>query len=183
MRLINDDESSKQQNIFDADRFETHPNVQRLNELDFEINNILNSDIDEINKAKLYSQTLRKFLTYKRLHQEQKLIDQNKEIDLLKKFIQPKIKKSRKLKRPVISNLTLKVKSSQQIKTPFKKKSPFKKTVSVKKKELKSSPKSKKSIKNIYKPSTSKGYKTDINSSDSEDFTENFVNLWSKQIK
>ena len=36
-----------------------------MTDLDIEIQNILNSDLDEYTKSKLYSYTLRKFLTFK----------------------------------------------------------------------------------------------------------------------
>src|SRR5260370_24974714 len=97
MRLVEDNQSINK-DLFS--QFKTTPNIKRLGTLDQEINNILNSDISEREKAKLYSQTLRKFLIYKQKHQDDEDILKQKELELLtKKFsvlIQPNVYVSRK---------------------------------------------------------------------------------------
>ena len=97
MRLVEDNQSINK-DLFS--QFKTTPNIKRLGTLDQEINNILNSDISEREKAKLYSQTLRKFLIYKQKHQDDEDILKQKELELLtKKFSvlkQPKVYVSRK---------------------------------------------------------------------------------------
>ena len=88
MRLINEDEiiPQKKDDIFGYSKHETSPHILRMSDLDDQINDILKSNLNEENKAKLYSQALRKFLTYKRLHQEKQLVDRSQGLDLLKKL-------------------------------------------------------------------------------------------------
>ena len=119
MRLVSDSKTNKiQSDLSNIYRHETYPELQRLNDLDLEIKEILNSNIDEVAKAKLYSQTLRKFLTYKQLHQELQQFDRNREIDVIKKLIKPKKKKSKKKSAETQTNIIKK--SSSIIKTPKK---------------------------------------------------------------
>ncbi len=88
MRLINEDEiiHDKKDDIFGPSKHETSPHILRMSDLDDQINDILKSNLNEENKAKLYSQALRKFLTYKRLHQEKQLVDRSRGLDFLKKL-------------------------------------------------------------------------------------------------
>ena len=88
MRLINEDEiiPHKKDDIFGLAKHETSPHILRMSDLDDQINDILKSNLNEENKAKLYSQALRKFLTFKRLHQEKQILDRSQGLDLLKKL-------------------------------------------------------------------------------------------------
>ena len=90
--------------------------------MDKQISEILNSEINEENKAKLYKQTLRKFLTFKRLHQEDDLAIRNREFELDKLLSQQKKTQSKTTPiRPI---------RKTQPKTPKKKKKTTKKTTS-----------------------------------------------------
>jgi len=104
MRLV-DDTTSLNRDIYSP--YTTSPIVQRLGSLDIEISKILNSDINEREKAKLYSQTLRKFLIYKQKHEDEEEILRRKELDLLNKKVNllrlPPKKKKKQKKKPVIS--------------------------------------------------------------------------------
>ncbi len=107
MRLINEDEiiPHKKDEIYGFAKHETSPHILRMSDLDDQINDILKSNLNEENKAKLYSQALRKFLTYKRLHQDKQLVDRNQGLDLLKKLnITPQLRKItvKKKKIPII---------------------------------------------------------------------------------
>ena len=85
MKLVSEDPSSIYSNIYKHD---TSVNISRLSDLDQDIKTILNQDIDESSKAKLYSQTLRRFLTFKKLKQEEDLSDQFKPFEDLKGFLE-----------------------------------------------------------------------------------------------
>lgn len=86
MRLVN--EGQNKSDIFKIAQHDIPVNLKRVSDLDTEINTILSSDIDEENKAKLYSQTLRKYLTFKRLHQDQKVAQRNKTLNFLQRHMQ-----------------------------------------------------------------------------------------------
>ena len=94
MRLVEDNQPSNK-DLFS--QFTTTPTVKRLGMLDSEINDILNREISEREKAKLYSQTLRKFLIYKQKHQNEENILRQKELELL-------TKKASTLKKPKKNN-------------------------------------------------------------------------------
>jgi hypothetical protein len=72
MKLVSSDDS----NIRASDEFyklykhSSPTKLKRMTDLDTEINNILSTPIEPEIKAKLYSQTLRKFLAYKKQHLE-----------------------------------------------------------------------------------------------------------------
>src|SRR5260370_12531995 len=89
MRLISgiSDPTNNKQKIMS---YSTPSSVQRMSDLDSEINSILNSSIDEREKARLYSQALRKFLIFKQKFEGEKEIEKQKELDYLTKvFIKP----------------------------------------------------------------------------------------------
>jgi len=69
MRLVNDDEdiNEKQNELLNISKYQSPLNLQRMSDLDKEINKILNSNINERIKAKLYAETLRQFLIYKNI--------------------------------------------------------------------------------------------------------------------
>jgi len=77
--------------------------LSRLNDLDSEINDILISTVDENLKAKLYSQALRRFLTFKKLHKEETEIARQKEIQTLTKVLAPQITKRKQTKKVTIA--------------------------------------------------------------------------------
>jgi hypothetical protein len=94
MRLVKDDQSTKNQIEYrNPERFTTSTNVQRMGDLDNEINEILESKVPESTKAKLYRQALKKFLTFKELHREEQSEHNNHHLDLIKKLSTPIIKK------------------------------------------------------------------------------------------
>lgn len=99
MRLVND-------NVFDPTRVmkhETAPSVSRMSDLDLNIESILNQNVDADSKAKLYSQTLRRFLTYKKQHQEEDVKKSNEQFEKLKKLLTKK-KTTRKSKSKTKAN-------------------------------------------------------------------------------
>lgn len=102
MKLVRDEKESANVNNFhlsNGNRHKISPNLKQLNNLDIEINEILNSNINESSKAKLYTQALRKFLTFKKLHQEDEAIHRNREIEKLK-LTQPKFKNAIIIRKP-----------------------------------------------------------------------------------
>jgi len=147
MRLVEDNQPNNR-DLFS--QFTTSPTVQRLSELDIEIRDILNREINEREKAKLYSQTLRKFLTYKRIHKEQQILDQTKNLDLLKN-IAAQINPKKKIKR-------------KGLKIPKTPKKTRKHTFTVLRKK-----RNKRLNKNTNQPSTSKNvFGWNLNESDSD---------------
>ena len=93
MRIVNNDEKIESfRNDFDIsniNRHRTPTNLRRINDLDQEIDEILNSSIDESRKAKLYSQALRKYLTFKELYREEEAKLRNQDIQKLIDLRQP----------------------------------------------------------------------------------------------
>jgi hypothetical protein len=124
MKLVSSDDSTKQ----DADEFyklykhSSPTKLKRMTDLDIEINNILSTPIDSETKSKLYSQALRKFLSYKKQHLEDTVYGglEKKKTSKVKKPIVKK-KKSTKKKKTSIKNTTVKVLQKATI-TPKKKK-------------------------------------------------------------
>ena len=62
--------STKKNELKNIVEYETPVNQSQMSDLDDEMKQILDSDLDEYSKSKLYSETLRKFLTYKQLHSQ-----------------------------------------------------------------------------------------------------------------
>jgi len=114
MRLVEDNQPNNR-DLFS--QFTTSPTVQRLSELDIEIRDILNREINEREKAKLYSQTLRKFLIYKQKHEDEENILKQKELELL-------TKRTSVLNTPVKKGSTKKKKKKKKARilfsTPYK---------------------------------------------------------------
>ena len=69
MRLVNDDDdiNEKQDKLYNIAKYQSPLKLQRMSDLDKEIDRILNSNINERVKAKLYAETLRQFLIYKNI--------------------------------------------------------------------------------------------------------------------
>ncbi len=108
MRLVTDDISlpiEHETNVSNIEKHQIPVTLSRLSDLDSEINQILHSKVDDVSKAKLYSQALRRFLIFKKLHKEETEIARQRDIQLLSKQlipVTPKKKKSIKIKKPTI---------------------------------------------------------------------------------
>lgn len=68
---------------------ESSKHLSRLTDLDNQIKNILNRDIDENEKAKLYASTLRKFITFKRKLEADEDANLEKQIQAISKLSVP----------------------------------------------------------------------------------------------
>ena len=74
MKLVNADdnnESNNQQDIFNIIKQQAPVTIKRAVDLDKEIKTILSNDVDDDTKAKLYSNALRRFLTFKGQYENQ----------------------------------------------------------------------------------------------------------------
>ena len=109
MRLVDENEFRNSQ----MNRFQTPVEVQQMSKLDSEIQEILSQDIDERTKAKLYSEILRKFLSYKRQYLEDLYASQPSKQTVIPTVI--KRKTNKKKKKP-----QLKTKIKVEKKTPKK---------------------------------------------------------------
>ena len=69
MKLVPDTSSNKNE-LKNIVRYETPTNLRQMSVLDEEMQKILNSDLDEHSKSKLYTESLRKFLTFKQLNSQ-----------------------------------------------------------------------------------------------------------------
>ena len=72
--------------------------ISRMTELDNHIHRILNQDLDESIKAKLYSQALRSFMTLKKLKQESDVTRQTKGFRNLRNLLLKEIPKQKGIK-------------------------------------------------------------------------------------
>ena len=101
MRIIQDpgkyDQQSKE---ISHPNYITSKHMRRLSDLDTEISDILNSDLDDFEKARSYSGALRKFITFKRKFEEDEERDKQKIAQYIKKVTVPKISKIPKSKIP-----------------------------------------------------------------------------------
>jgi hypothetical protein len=108
MKLVDlDEQKGLQRNVFRTEKYTTSKHLRRISGLDKQMNEILNSKLDEITKVKLYSQALRKFLTFKKKHEEdeevaKRLAFQNINIPKIVTLKAPKVKKTPKKKRRII---------------------------------------------------------------------------------
>ena len=70
MKLVPESDLKNEQTkeLLNVARYETTPSLKQMSDLDEDISKILKSKLDEDSKAKLYSQSLRRFLTFKRQH-------------------------------------------------------------------------------------------------------------------
>lgn len=74
MRIVPDSKTNNQnKDIVNIIRQQIPSQMKILSELDFEMSDILNSNLDDLTKAKLYSQNLRKYLTHKDIQREESL--------------------------------------------------------------------------------------------------------------
>ena len=107
--IIND---KTQKELLNVIRYDTPGNQRQMSDLDEDIKKILNSKLDENSKSKLYSQSLRRFLAFKRLHErESKTSTAKSSLTILpestKTSGKKKKKKTERSKREVKSNLKL----------------------------------------------------------------------------
>src|SRR6266700_4075854 len=142
MRIVRDDlylpTDNQTNNIANFEKHQISVPLSRLSDLDLEINQILSSNIDEENKAKLYSQALRKYLVFKKLHKEESEIARQKDIQLLTKQLTPiQIARKRPVKKIKKKKKNAKKKTNKKIK---KKKN--KKTIKLSKRNTKPNKKS-----------------------------------------
>ena len=107
MRLVDDSDSNKQDELTKLMKYKTSVQLQRMSDLDNEMKNILNQNIDEETKARLYGQALRRFLSFKQNYQEETSLKESSHGVSIRK---PK-------KRTA---LKLSTKRKQKIKTPKK---------------------------------------------------------------
>ena len=104
--IIND---KTKKELFNVIRYDTPPNQSQMSDLDEDIKKILNSKLDENSKSKLYSQSLRRFLAFKRLHDsESKKLKGTSSLSILPESTPPADKKKKKktsqrIKREVTS--------------------------------------------------------------------------------
>ena len=107
IRLISD---LNNPDVNSISRHQTPVNVSRLNDLDKEIESILSQDIDQHLKLKLYSQALKRFLTFQKLKQQEEIAEQNRNFENIKEVLtklneQPKktpLKKRKKAPKKII---------------------------------------------------------------------------------
>ena len=78
MRLVNDNDKNMKEDIQNIIKYETPIHLQNMSDLDQEIDSILKSKIDLNTKAKLYSEILRKFLLFKKIHDKKTKFNQMK---------------------------------------------------------------------------------------------------------
>lgn len=136
MKLVNDDQSTSLSNIYKHD---IPVNTSRLSDLDQDVKSILDQNMSDSLKAKLYSQTLRRFLTFKKLKQDEDLAIQSKPFENLKSFFESQrlLKKEEKLaeQKAMRNRIAKRIKSHKQTKqvtptsilsTPKKKSKPIK---------------------------------------------------------
>jgi hypothetical protein len=71
MKLVGEhDSTNNKRSVFRTEKYTTSKHLRRIGDLDQQMNDIINSNLDEFKKVKLYSQALRKFLTFKKKHEE-----------------------------------------------------------------------------------------------------------------
>src|SRR5437868_10294351 len=100
MKLVNDNYSSNYDDLSKILKYDTPTSLHRMSDLDSDMINILNRDIEEETKAKLYSQALRRFLTFKQQHHEDSSV---KQIELpAKNLIQKVTIKKKKEKKAIV---------------------------------------------------------------------------------
>ena len=78
MRLVNENDKNIKEDIQNIIKYETPMHLQNMSDLDQEIDSILKRKIDSNTKAKLYSEILRKFLLFKKIHNKQTKFNQMK---------------------------------------------------------------------------------------------------------
>ena len=68
-------------------KHQTNPIIHRMSDLDNDIDTILNQDLDDELKAKLYSQTLRRFMSMKNIKKQGDLDLESKSLDKFKTLL------------------------------------------------------------------------------------------------
>jgi hypothetical protein len=139
MKLVSSDDTDKRNSdeFYKLYKHSSPTKLKRMTDLDTEINDILATPIDLETKAKLYSQALRKFLSYKKQHLEDTVFDGLEKKSHKKKSsktFKPSAKKKSSIKKNKINkNITIpKILSTARI-TPKKKKIKTKQTKAPKK--------------------------------------------------
>jgi hypothetical protein len=124
MKLVTPDDNTKKdsEEFYKLYKHSSPTKLKRMTDLDIEINNILSTPIDLETKSKLYSQALRKFLSYKKQHLEDTVFGgfEKEKTSKVKKPIVKK-KRSSKKKKTSIKITGVKVLPKARI-TPKKKK-------------------------------------------------------------
>ena len=130
MKLVPDVQSNNNKNDLKyVTRYEPPSNIQQMSDLDDEMKKILNSDLDEYTKAKLYSESLRKFIFYKKLNSQKD--SKNKipvclNIDSINSSIGKKKHPTKQHKRgkniEFFANESIVKQSKKKLKNPIKKK-------------------------------------------------------------
>ena len=116
MKLIPENEiknDATKKELFNVIRYETPGTLRQMSDLDEDIKKILNSKLDENSKAKLYSQSLRRFLAFKKLHDsESKTTTGNSNLTILPESTPAEDKKKKKKVKKTKREVTTKVKKS-----------------------------------------------------------------------
>ena len=135
MKLVSDEKNADSNRRIDElsklMKYQIPINLQRMSDLDSNINEILSRNIDQETKAKLYTQALRRFLTFKQQHIEDSSV-QKLEEKPLKKSVKKRKKKlktptkritkaSLTPKKPIITTTTTKIPITTPPTTPKKK--------------------------------------------------------------
>ena len=109
MKLISDNEFD----VKNVVKQNTPVNISRLSDLDRDIASILNKNIDEQLKAKLYSQSLRRYLTFKKLRERDIIEEETKRQSAIQSALESLLKPVKQLQ----PSKTVKVKNKR--KKPF----------------------------------------------------------------
>jgi len=110
----------KSQRLLTAIDISTSPYLKGAADLDYSIRNILNSDLDEYQKVKLYSQELKKFLLFKyRYNNPQVPLDESSSGEIVNEYISSPTASSTTSVTPILStSAKRKTKLNKTKKTP-----------------------------------------------------------------
>jgi hypothetical protein len=110
MKLIENEDSEKDkttEDILNAIRLTTPVNLKQISDLDLEIKKILDKKLDDYQKAKLFSQVLRRYLTFKRKHEAEQVQDESLSP---KKVVVPKLRRKIRRKKIKLPSGTIRTK-------------------------------------------------------------------------
>ena len=130
MKLVPDVQSNKNKNdLKSVIDYETSTNIRKMNDLDDEMKKILNSDLDEYTKSKLYSESLRKFILFKKLDTQSDSVNRipvcleiDSENSSVKKKNNPIKQRIRKRNKKADANKSIQKRSKRKLEEPIKKK-------------------------------------------------------------
>ena len=88
-------------------KHQTPINVTRMSELDQEIDTLLNQDIDENLKAKLYADSLRRFLTVKKAKLHDEIVERDKQVKGLHALLMKEGEKKKKRQQQLLKRKQL----------------------------------------------------------------------------